>query len=302
MQSNIEIDGIKYSGDDLMDLLIEKSSMPTMKLMASASDRLAFFVALHSARLTFSRLILTPYFWNLGQIDKEINICPHHPVFRSTFSGSQVYLEWHNHIVEAVDPGLTIFTSGTTGAPKAVLHSWESISASGCFIPERLSGRSWYLAYDPASYAGLQVYFSAMASNGRLVVPCAKCDFTHHAERIVASGVDVISATPTWWRMLMAGWPPDLEKPSLHQATLGGEPVDQAILDMIQNFFRPEHLTHIYATSESGTAIVVSDRKAGFPICMLNNSRDVMLRIVDQILEIRSPYGMVGYMEDRTLK
>lgn len=75
--------------------------------------------------------------------------------------------------------------------------------------------------------------------------------------------------------------------------SLGGEIVDQAILDFLSTTFPAAKIKHIYASSETGAAIVVSDGLAGFDAGILNDSTDrpVSVRIVNARLQVRSRYG-----------
>ncbi|MBK7904869.1 MAG: AMP-binding protein [Proteobacteria bacterium] len=171
-----------------------------------------------------------------------------------------------------------------------------TISASGQFVPETARANLVY-GVRACGFAGLQVLFSASNSNGALVIPPAGAAFRDHAELLARHRIEAISATPTWWRMLISAWPSSVAVPKLQQATLGGEIVDQPTLDLVDQFFKPTHLTHVYATSEAGTAIVVSDRRSGFPEEWLQDrQRPVLLRIHEYMLEVKSPFRMRGYV------
>ncbi len=195
-------------------------------------------------------------------------------------------------------PYLGIFTSATTGEPKIALHRWESIESSSHFVPQELHRQKWLLSYAPWGYAGLQVFFSAWNSHGSIYFRAVQ--FKDICQDIVKYSVTVVSATPTFWKMLIGAWPPDLKVPSLLQATLGGEIVDQSIIDLIDAFFHPRHLTHIYASTEAGTAIIVSDRLAGFPLSALekHSKNGVKLRIIEDELQVLSSVGMENYAEE----
>lgn len=199
-------------------------------------------------------------------------------------------------------PGLGVFTSGTTGEPKIVLHRWEAIESSSYFVPPKLHGQTWMLSYSPWSYAGLQVFFSAWNNHGSIYYRAEQ--FKDVCQDMVDYGVTVVSATPTFWKMLIGAWPQGLEVPSLLQATLGGEIVDQSVIDMINVFFHPRQLTHIYASTEAGTAIVVSDNLAGFPVSILEKpgKSGVKLRIIDDELQVLSPVGMEAYADETNSK
>lgn len=194
------------------------------------------------------------------------------------------------------EASIHIFTTGTTGKPKLARHSWESISRAARYVNDRLWGKIWLMTYSFTGYAGLQVFFSSSKSNGSLVFETQK-DFTQIARAIVRRNVNIISATPTFWRMLMNSWLNSLPKPHLEQVTLGGEIVTQDIIDMCEKFFKINQLTHVYASTEAGSAIAVSDKKAGFPVSFLDPERKIKLRINDNILEINSPARMKCYVE-----
>jgi len=205
-------------------------------------------------------------------------------------------------IVEEDRPGIEtsgrgfiyVFTSGTTGEAKIARHRWDSIEHSSAFVGDRLKNKCWMMCYSPTSYAGLQVFFSAFNNNGKIYYPPS--NYEQIARGMAKNEVRVVSATPTFWRLLITSWPEDLPAVKLEQATLGGEIITQDILDAIKKRFRPERITHIYASTEAGTAIIVSDGLAGFPEKLLDTEKGVSLRIVDDLLEIKAPGAMEGYL------
>ncbi|NNE10331.1 MAG: AMP-binding protein [Gemmatimonadetes bacterium] len=195
--------------------------------------------------------------------------------------------------------GICIFTTGTTGGPKGVVHTWQTISASSRYVPGALAGAVWWLAYQMTSYAGLQVYFSARRSAGTLVIETNR-DPAAVAAAMVGAGVTVISATPTYWRWLAQAWPSGVAKPALLRATLGGEVVTQETLDLVRDTFLPQGITHIYASSEAGTAIVVSDGLAGFPAAFAGEGPGgaAECKVVDGELFVRSTSRMARYWKE----
>ncbi len=67
-------------------------------------------------------------------------------------------------------------TSGTTGTPKIVAHTIESLTRT---IAKSGAGSelTWGLLYDPARFAGFQVVLQAMLANAKLVVPSPNLGF-----------------------------------------------------------------------------------------------------------------------------
>lgn len=204
-----------------------------------------------------------------------------------------------NTSTENSEGAIFVFTSGTTGKAKIAQHKWSSIEHSSSYIKDHLSQSVWMMMYSSTSYAGLQVFFSAYNNCGNIYYPPP--DYKQMAHGMVQNNVDVVSGTPTFWRMLINSWPYDLPHEKLKQVTIGGEIVDQDILDTIKAFFRPEKITHIYASTEAGTAIIVSDGFSGFPQNNLNKNGDIKLRVVDDILQVQTPASMTKYIEGKSL-
>lgn len=195
---------------------------------------------------------------------------------------------------------VVLLTSGTSGEPKAALHSWTSL-ASGIRAGEKLRGVRMLLAYDVTRYAGLQVLLTALLNAAVLCVPRSRA-MPDVVRAVVDQRVDVVSGTPTFWRMLLANSSPaDRASMQLRQITLGGEPVDQHVLDGLRSAFPAARITHIYASTEMGVCFSVHDAREGFPADFLNSDKlPVRLKIESGRLWIRSNRGMAGYLGRQT--
>ena len=83
--------------------------------------------------------------------------------------------------------------------------------------------------------------------------------------------------------------------PSLRQITLGGEVVDQPILNALKAAAPQARITHIYASTELGVCAAVSDGQAGFPAEWLEtNSKRVQLQLRGDELWVKRPGCSVG--------
>jgi Acyl-CoA synthetases (AMP-forming)/AMP-acid ligases II len=199
---------------------------------------------------------------------------------------------------EASGPGsITILTSGSTGAPKAARHTWEGIARP----IRRMSDGTfpvWLLTYRPQLYAGLQVSLQCLADHGTLVIPDSDMEPRGIVELMVRTGVQYISATPSFWRrLLMFSDGEHLRKVPLRQITLGGEIVDQAVLSKLERVYPAARLVHIYATTELGRCFSVGDGLAGFPARYLDGPLPdgVELKVEDGELLVRSSNAMQMY-------
>ncbi|MGC4016778.1 MAG: class I adenylate-forming enzyme family protein [Luteolibacter sp.] len=161
-----------------------------------------------------------------------------------------------------------IATSGTTGVPKLVVHTFETLTRK----VKRQNGASadlrWGLLYDPARFAGLQVLLQAFAGGGTLIVPQDHTDLEGAMALLIGAGCNALSATPSLWRKLtMTKRLADLP---LKIVTLGGEPADAKILDHLRKQFPSATIRHIYASTEAGVGFSVADDLPGFPVSFLS--------------------------------
>jgi acyl-CoA synthetase (AMP-forming)/AMP-acid ligase II len=101
-----------------------------------------------------------------------------------------------------------------------------------------------------------------------------------------------ISATPTFWRMVFLQFPEkNLRRLALKQITLGGERVDQALLDRLKAIFPDAAIAHIYATTEAGACVIVRDGREGFPVGWLAGVTGRQLQVRNGILWLHSPHA-----------
>lgn len=196
---------------------------------------------------------------------------------------------------KGLEPGVVVFTSGTTGTPKAALHTWSSIAAR-VRQGDALAGVPWLLPYTLRAYAGLQVLMHALANGGSAIVSTGS---PRQAAVLAAEhGVRYLTGTPTFFRFLLSTAPREaMDALSVVQITLGGEAVDQALLDRLRSRFPDARISHLYASTELGACFSVHDARAGFPASWLDDpTRPVQLTVRDGELFVRSERGMSGYL------
>ena len=158
-----------------------------------------------------------------------------------------------------------ILTSGSTGRPKRVPHTLASLTTVGGDQPPRV----WLCPYSPGTYAWWQVMTLSLAVPGQDVVTIAPAELDRWPTIAAKHGVTAVSGTPTFWRQTLFRSADGLRDLPLAQVTLGGEPVDQAVLDALAGVAPRARISWIYASSEVGAAITVHDGRAGFPVSWL---------------------------------
>ncbi|MFI5732475.1 AMP-binding protein [Kribbella sp. NPDC051587] len=189
-----------------------------------------------------------------------------------------------------------LLTSGSTGRPKRIGHTLESLTTVTADQPPR----TWLLPYSPGTYAWWQVVTISLTQRDQGLVVIEPHELEDWPQIAAQHGVTAASGTPTFWRQAIYRDSEALAAVPLEQITLGGEPVDQAILDQLRDLFPKTRISWIYASSEVGASIVVHDGKAGFPREWLQREPDPdrpMLSVEGDELVIRSPHhgaGLVG--------
>ncbi|WOQ16760.1 long-chain fatty acid--CoA ligase [Raineyella sp. W15-4] len=195
------------------------------------------------------------------------------------------------------DPGrLWLLTSGSTGRPKRVAHTLASLTT----VTGDQPARTWLCPYTPGAYAWWQLVTLSLAHPGNDLVFVEPDQLEEWPQLALEHGVTAASGTPTFWRQAIVRSGEVMAQLPLEQVTLGGEPVDQAILGRLHEIYPAARISWIYASSEAGAAIAVHDGRAGFPVAWLDRhaADRPRLSVVDGELVIASPYRAEGMAPD----
>jgi acyl-coenzyme A synthetase/AMP-(fatty) acid ligase len=188
-----------------------------------------------------------------------------------------------------------LLTSGTTGMPKLVLHSLETLGGA---LP-RQSGSAgpvvWSTFYDIRRYGGLQIYLRAVLSGVPLVLSSAGESIHDFLTRAAAAGVTHISGTPSHWRRALMSGEAALISPAY--VRLSGEVADQTVLDNLRSVYPKARIAHAFASTEAGVAFDVNDGLAGFPAALIDKPLgSIEMKVQDGTLWIRSGRTAARYL------
>jgi acyl-coenzyme A synthetase/AMP-(fatty) acid ligase len=189
-----------------------------------------------------------------------------------------------------------LLTSGTTGAPKLVLHSLESLAGA---LPRQDAAGSaivWSTFYDIRRYGGLQIFLRAVLGGSPLVLSSPQEPVREFLARAAAAGVTHISGTPSHWRRALMSGAAQLIAP--RYVRLSGEIADQAVLDALRAAYPGARISHAFASTEAGVAFDVTDGRAGFPAAMVGaDAGSAALRVEDGTLRVRSARTASRYLD-----
>jgi acyl-coenzyme A synthetase/AMP-(fatty) acid ligase len=193
------------------------------------------------------------------------------------------------------DTEWVLLTSGTTGAPKLVLHELASLVSAFAGSPADRGGATvWSTMYDIRRYGGLQIFLRALYG-GSLVLSSPEEPVASFLARAAAAGVTHISGTPSHWRKaLMSGASASL-RPSY--VRLSGEIADQGILDALRAAFPQAVVAHAFASTEAGVGFEIRDGLAGFAASLVGVSgQGVEVDVSHGTLRLRSPGNAIRYL------
>jgi acyl-CoA synthetase (AMP-forming)/AMP-acid ligase II len=242
-----------------------------------------------------SSLLPLQTIWQLGkQVDCTVVVTDHESVdlpagFRKIHVGPQAPLPAQRPTSTAAPEATKwlLSTTGTTGLPKIVSHSLDSLVRTTKKNLVAEDAVRWGLLYDYTRFAGLQVLLQALLSGATTIAPNLNAGLEQQVASLANGRCTHLSATPTLWRKLLMTIAAD--QLNLRQVTLGGEIADQRILDALRIRFPAARISHIYASTEAGVGFSVSDGLEGFPEDYLTtNPSGVALRVRDNRLHVKN--------------
>jgi len=199
--------------------------------------------------------------------------------------------DYYKMIKERQHPGLVLFTSGTSGEPKAAVHDLSALLEK--FKTKRKALRTLnFLLFD--HWGGLNTMFHIL-SNGGTVIATRDRDPENVCKIIELHQIELLPASPTFLNlMLMSGAYKNYDMNSLKIISYGTEPMPESTLKRLKIIFPDIKLLQTYGLIELGVMRSKSEKDDSLWVKVGGDG--FKTRIVDDILHIKADSAMLGYL------
>ena len=276
--------------------LLEQNNINTGQIVSIMSDFSEKVIAILIA-LIERDCILVPISPVVKEKDKYISISQTEFVIDLCDESPNIYkmdiLPSHKMLLnlKGKAPGLILFSSGTTGEPKAALHNL-------CFLLEKFKkpGKSLrtisFLLFD--HIGGFNTLFHTLSNGGQFVLINSR-DADVVCRMIERYKVELLPTSPTFLNLLLLNKMYEkYDLSSLKIITYGTEPMPQSTLDFLHHIFPNTALKQTYGLSEVGIVSTKSENSDSLWIKIGGDG--VETKIIDDILYIRTKSAMLGYL------
>ncbi|GAA3753437.1 ANL family adenylate-forming protein [Salinactinospora qingdaonensis] len=202
----------------------------------------------------------------------------------------------YDRLVEAGAAGLVLLSSGSTGAPKAILHNLDSIVEEKLGAHTRVGRKPpnilMFLLFD--HIGGINSLLGALRVGGAAIVPSQRTP-DEICALIEQYGIRLLPTSPTFLNLLMIGdYHRKYDLTSLRLITYGTEPMPEELLKRVNAAFPRVKLLQTFGTSETGISTTTSESSSStyFKIA----DENVQYRIVDGELQLKSNTQFMGYL------
>lgn len=188
-------------------------------------------------------------------------------------------------------PGLVLFTTGSTGEPKAAVHDFTRLTRKYTRPGKDLRT---LLFFSLDHIAGLDTLFYGLSNGSTLVVPASRAS-EDVAAAVAAHGVEVLPVSPTFLtRLFWSEAHRRYDLSSLRVVTFGAEMMPPGLFEKCRETWPDVRLRHKYGTTETGALPV---RPApDDPLALHMDGPGFEARVIDGQLHIRAETTMLGYL------
>ena len=186
--------------------------------------------------------------------------------------------------------GLILFSSGTSGAPKAMVQDFGKLLAT--YESRRESDLAMLALLGFDHIGGINTLLNTLAAGSLLAVPASRSP-ADVAATIARHRVAILPASPTFLNLLLtAGLTGELA--SLRVITYGTEPMPESLLARLKTAFPRVRFIQTFGTSETGITRTESPEPGS--TFLRFEDPNLEWKVIDDELWLRSRTQIAGYL------
>ncbi len=231
---------------------------------------------------------------HVAQVETVIGVRNNHPpVFTDTRRRAEHAL--YTQLRTRDHPGLVLFSSGSTGASKAVVHDWVALLKKFTVRRHALRTIAFFL-FD--HIAGVDTLFYTLSNGGCTIFVDDRSPETV-CRSIERHRVQVLPVSPTFMNLILISQAYEkYDLSSLEVVSYGTEVMPQSTLQRFCQVFPAVRTLQKYGMSEIGA--LRSKSRASDSCWVKVGGEGFDVRVIDGILQIKAESAMLGYLNAPT--
>lgn len=270
------------------------------QVVAILSDYNFYAVALFFALLQKKAIVVPIVTINKDEVKKRLSVAECSWIIQS--NGKELSMKQNTslakphamvaNLIEEKQAGLILFSSGSTGEPKAMIHNLDNLVNSYEGKKTKNLNMLVFLMFDHVG--GLNTLLNTLAMGAKIILPSNR-NPDHIAQLIEEHNIHVLPASPTFLNLLLMAKVQDkYNLKSLKMITYGTESMPESLLHKLKKAFPKTRLLQTFGTSETGIAQTSS--RSSSSLEMKLDDPNTKYKIVQGELWLKSKTQVMGYL------